>query len=70
MDVPNSPVVYYSLINSQLNLTKSATYVAVTLVLDALIVYRTFIVWSKSYFVALPPFLLLLADIGQFFLSQ
>ncbi|KIP08068.1 hypothetical protein PHLGIDRAFT_58295, partial [Phlebiopsis gigantea 11061_1 CR5-6] len=41
----NGPVLYYAHINTQLNLAKTATYVAVTLVLDGLIVYRTFIVW-------------------------
>lgn len=64
MDVANSAVLFYSRINTQLNLAKSATYVAVTLVLDGLIVYRTFIVWSRSFFVVIPPFVLFVADIG------
>lgn len=64
MDVANAPAHYYGNINTTLNLLKTAAYVAVTLVLDALIVYRTFVVWSRNAWVAAFPALLFLADIA------
>ncbi|EKM58136.1 uncharacterized protein PHACADRAFT_59722, partial [Phanerochaete carnosa HHB-10118-sp] len=45
MSVPNSATQFYEAINTPLSLAKTATYVTVTLVLDALIVYRTYVVW-------------------------
>lgn len=38
MDVAGAPLRYFGTINTTLNIAKSATYVTVTLVLDALIV--------------------------------
>ncbi|THG93724.1 hypothetical protein EW026_g7590 [Hermanssonia centrifuga] len=64
MNVPDAPVLYYGKSNTSLSLTKTAVYVAVTLVSDILIVYRTFIIWDRRYLVAAGPFLLFLADIA------
>lgn len=38
MDVPNYPVSYYSIVRRGLDIVKSAAYVAMTIVCDALIV--------------------------------
>ncbi|GJE85477.1 hypothetical protein PsYK624_015560 [Phanerochaete sordida] len=64
MDVPNSAAQFYGTITTPLNLAKSATYVAITLVLDALIVYRTYVVWGKRLLVVVLPSVLFVADIG------
>ncbi|OJA12799.1 hypothetical protein AZE42_05839 [Rhizopogon vesiculosus] len=49
--------------NTWMDILKSILYVAVTLVSDAFILYRLFIVWDKNYFIAAFPFLLFIADI-------
>jgi len=62
--VPNYPSTYYGTWGTWKNIFKSALYVAVTLVSDAFILYRSFIVWSRSYLITAFPFLLFIADIA------
>ncbi|EPS95742.1 hypothetical protein FOMPIDRAFT_87250 [Fomitopsis schrenkii] len=57
-----SPALYYAGLTSAASVFKTAMYTAVTIVSDAFIVYRTFIVWNFNYFVIGLPFLLFLAD--------
>ena len=64
MSVPDSAAHYYDVVNTPLNLAKSATYVTVTLVLDALVVFRTYAVWGRALAVALLPAMLFVADIA------
>ncbi|KAH7929030.1 hypothetical protein BV22DRAFT_1044252 [Leucogyrophana mollusca] len=62
--IPNYPSTYYGTFDTWQNILKSGLYVAVTLVSDAFILYRSFIVWGRSYIIATVPFLLLLAGIA------
>lgn len=43
MDVPGSPEAYYANVNTSLNIAKTASYVSVTLLTDALLVSSNFI---------------------------
>ncbi|KAG1722685.1 uncharacterized protein EDB91DRAFT_201926 [Suillus paluster] len=61
---PNYPTQYYQKFDTWQNYVKSALYVAVTLVSDAFLLYRSFILWGRNYFIATFPFLLFIADIG------
>ncbi|EGO01342.1 hypothetical protein SERLA73DRAFT_87928, partial [Serpula lacrymans var. lacrymans S7.3] len=61
---PNFPLYYYGLYDTWENVFKSGTYVAVTVVSDAFILYRSFIVWGRSYLITTIPFMLFLADIA------
>ncbi|KAG0696793.1 hypothetical protein DFH29DRAFT_812580 [Suillus ampliporus] len=62
-DYPN-PNTYYEKYNTWQNILKSSLYVAVTLVSDAFILYRSFILWGRNYLIAAFPFLLFISDIG------
>ncbi|KIJ64921.1 hypothetical protein HYDPIDRAFT_28269 [Hydnomerulius pinastri MD-312] len=64
MSTANYPTSYYGQFDTWKNIVKSALYVAVTLISDAFILYRSFIVWGRSYLIATIPFLLFLADIA------
>ncbi|KAG2130156.1 uncharacterized protein EDB93DRAFT_1234236 [Suillus bovinus] len=61
--VPNYPTRYYDTFNTWQNILKSGLYVAVTLVSDAFILYRSFILWGRNYLICAFPFLLFIADI-------
>jgi len=62
MSTPDYPEMYYGQFNTWQDILKSGLYVGVTLVSDAFILYRSYIVWGRSYLVTLFPSLLLLAD--------
>ncbi|KAI0077645.1 hypothetical protein K474DRAFT_1707115 [Panus rudis PR-1116 ss-1] len=64
---PNYPDLYFADLNSPLDLTKNSCYIIVTILADALIVFRTFIIWGRSYRIIVLPILLLLADMGTAF---
>ncbi|KAG1886650.1 hypothetical protein F4604DRAFT_1917454 [Suillus subluteus] len=61
---PNYPSIYYGTFDTWQNILKSSLYVAVTLVSDAFILYRSFILWGRNYLIATFPFLLFIADIA------
>ncbi|KAG2040414.1 hypothetical protein BDR03DRAFT_948665 [Suillus americanus] len=61
---PNYPSKYYGTFDTWQNILKSTLYVAVTLVSDAFILYRSFILWGRNYLIAAFPFLLFIADIA------
>lgn len=61
---PNYPSIYYDTFDTWQNILKSSLYVAVTLVSDAFILYRSFILWGRNYLIAAFPFLLFIADIA------
>ncbi|KAI0077643.1 hypothetical protein K474DRAFT_1707113 [Panus rudis PR-1116 ss-1] len=61
---PHYPDLYFADLNNPLDLTKNSCYIIVTILADALIVFRTFIIWGRSYRVLVLPMLLLLADIA------
>lgn len=63
-DQPSYPDMYYSNLDTTLTLTKNTCYIIVTIIADALIVYRTFIVWNRSYRVIIIPIVLLAGDIA------
>ncbi|KAG2109042.1 uncharacterized protein F5147DRAFT_693788 [Suillus discolor] len=62
---PNYPTIYYGTFDTWQNILKTVLYVAVTLVSDAFILYRSFIVWGRSYLISTFPFLLFIADIAM-----
>ncbi|EMD35416.1 hypothetical protein CERSUDRAFT_116183 [Gelatoporia subvermispora B] len=62
---PNAPLLYFAHVNTSLNMIKTSVYVTVTLVSDALIVYRTFVVWRRNVYLVAIPFMLFLADIAM-----
>ncbi|OJA13343.1 hypothetical protein AZE42_05595 [Rhizopogon vesiculosus] len=62
--VPNYPSTYYGTWDTWKNIVKSGLYVAVTLVSDAFILYRSFILWGRNYLIITFPFLLFIADIA------
>jgi len=45
-------------------LIKTSLYLVITILFDAFILYRCFIVWDRNFLVILLPFLVFLADIG------
>jgi hypothetical protein len=55
---------YYAKFSAFKDVFKSALYTTATLLADAFILYRTFIVWGGSYLITIVPFLLFLADIA------
>ncbi|EIW55370.1 uncharacterized protein TRAVEDRAFT_51493 [Trametes versicolor FP-101664 SS1] len=58
---PN-PAAVYADPSSTLSLLKNAMNIVVAIISDAIIVYRTFVVWNMNYYVVLAPFGLLLGD--------
>lgn len=44
MDIPNSAIIYYTIVRRDIDLIKSGCYIAVTIVSDALIVSRPLVV--------------------------
>ncbi|KAI0928019.1 hypothetical protein AcW1_005398 [Taiwanofungus camphoratus] len=59
---PLNPALYYGDLRAFASVFKTVIYTSVTVVSDAFIVYRTFIVWDRSYVLIALPFLLFLAD--------
>jgi len=47
-----------------MSLIKTSLYLIITVIFDAFILYRCFIVWDRNYLVILLPFMVWLADIG------
>jgi hypothetical protein len=62
MSVPNYAERYFANVNTGWNISKNASYTSATIVADTLLVYRTFIVWGRNYWIALVPTLILMAD--------
>lgn len=56
---------YYGITSSSLNLLKMAGYVIITIVMDALIVFRTFVIWNRSWKIIIVPGVLLCADTAK-----
>jgi len=63
-DIENYADKYYARFAAFQDIFKSAIYTSATVLADAFIVYRCFIVWGKSYLAVIIPFLLFLADIA------
>ncbi|CAL1707477.1 unnamed protein product [Somion occarium] len=63
MDVPGSPDKYYANVDSTLNIMKTATYSTTTVISDAVLLFRAWIVWGRNYFIVTVPILLWFADI-------
>ncbi|KAI0928016.1 hypothetical protein AcW2_004164 [Taiwanofungus camphoratus] len=59
---PLHPAEYYADLPSFASAFKTIVYTTVTVLSDAFIVYRAFIVWNRSYAIIALPFLLFLAD--------
>ncbi|KAI0298788.1 hypothetical protein B0F90DRAFT_1731090 [Multifurca ochricompacta] len=55
---------YYANVSSSLSLIKTSLYLIVTILFDAFILHRCWIVWERSFLVILLPLLIFLADIG------
>lgn len=61
---PAGPDLYYANVASALSLVKTSLYLITTILFDAFILYRCYIVWDRNLLVILLPFLIFLADIG------
>ncbi|KAI9454177.1 hypothetical protein F5148DRAFT_445145 [Russula earlei] len=62
--VPLGPDLYYADVSSALSLIKTSLYLVTTVLFDAFILHRCFIIWDRNACVVLLPFLAFLADIG------
>lgn len=61
---PLGPDLYYANVASAMSLIKTALYLITTIIFDAFILHRCFVVWDRNYLVILLPFLVWLADVG------
>jgi len=61
--ISNAPEIFYANVDTRLNLTKTGTVVCTTLVADALLIYRTLIVWGGKWWILILPVTLYLLDI-------
>jgi len=61
---PVGPDLYYANVSSALSLIKTSLYLITTILFDAFILHRCFVVWDRNFLVVLLPFLVFLADIG------
>jgi len=65
MDIAGAAVTYYANVDTHLNITKNAAYCSATLLADAVLVYRTFIVWGRNYWIVILPSLLFILDFAM-----
>jgi hypothetical protein len=56
--------LYYANVSSVLSVVKTSVYLLITVLFDAFILYRCFIIWDRNLFVIILPFLIFLADVG------
>ncbi|EKM58153.1 uncharacterized protein PHACADRAFT_252236 [Phanerochaete carnosa HHB-10118-sp] len=64
MDVANAPTTYYDTLSARASATKASIYTTLTIVCDAIMVYRVFVVYERRWSVTVIPFVLLLANIA------
>ncbi|THU90569.1 hypothetical protein K435DRAFT_801927 [Dendrothele bispora CBS 962.96] len=64
LHVVMGPESYYSHVNVTVDIIKNASYVITTLLADAVLIYRTFIVWSRNWIILIIPLLLFGVDIA------
>jgi len=62
--IPNAPEMFYADVDTSLNLTKNGSVVCTTLVADALLIYRTLIVWGGKWWILILPVTLYFLDIA------
>jgi len=62
--IPIGGDLYYANASSVLSVMKTALYLVTTILFDAFILYRCYIIWDRNLFVIALPFLIFLADIG------
>ncbi|KAI0821039.1 hypothetical protein BC629DRAFT_1434974 [Irpex lacteus] len=63
-DVPNHAITYYTVVRRDLDIIKSGAYIAMTIISDGLIGYRTFVVWGRNLVLASFLVFLIIADIS------
>lgn len=59
-----APEAYYANVDTKLTLVKNSTLVLTTLVADALLLYRTFVIWGRKWWILILPLMLFCLDIG------
>ncbi|KAF8636207.1 hypothetical protein AX17_003693 [Amanita inopinata Kibby_2008] len=64
MNRVGSPEAYYANVNTKLNLMKNSTVICTTLIADALLIYRTLIVWGRNFWILVLPIPLYCCDIA------
>ncbi|KAF8621299.1 hypothetical protein AX15_007897 [Amanita polypyramis BW_CC] len=62
---PNAPETFFANVNTNLNFMKNSTVVATTLVADALLIYRTLIVWERRWCTLILPIVLYCLDVAM-----
>ncbi|KAI0332836.1 hypothetical protein GY45DRAFT_417492 [Cubamyces sp. BRFM 1775] len=60
----SNPASVYQGPSTKISVTQNATTVAVVLISDAIIIYRTFLLWGRSIVVVIVPAILFLCDIA------
>ncbi|KAI0249426.1 hypothetical protein BJV78DRAFT_1227176 [Lactifluus subvellereus] len=61
---PTGPDNYYTNVSSAMSLIKTTLYLVITIIFDAFILHRSWVVWDRNFLVILLPFLIFLADIA------
>ncbi|KAI0081285.1 hypothetical protein K474DRAFT_1672033 [Panus rudis PR-1116 ss-1] len=64
MSEEDAPEKYFANVDTALNIMKTASYVTVTMIADAVILFRTWVVWGRNYWIVAVPALLFAADIA------
>lgn len=65
MDEANAPEKFYANVDTKLVMTKNATYTCVTLLSDALLIFRTYVVWGRKRWIVVLPVCIYLTDFGE-----
>ncbi|CAL1707467.1 unnamed protein product [Somion occarium] len=65
MEIPGSPEKFYANVDTKLNLIKNSSYITTTLIADAVLLFRTWVVWGRSYLIVAVPVLLWCTDIAM-----
>ncbi|KAF9003196.1 hypothetical protein BDZ89DRAFT_967573 [Hymenopellis radicata] len=65
LDVGGSSELYFATVDTSLNMAKTASYVSVTLLADILVIYRTYVVCARKWWVLPVPLLLFGVDFAM-----
>jgi len=63
-EVPLGSDLYYADVASSMSVIKTSLYLVITIIFDAFILHRCYVVWDRNCLVILLPFMVWLADIG------
>ncbi|KIK55460.1 hypothetical protein GYMLUDRAFT_99564 [Collybiopsis luxurians FD-317 M1] len=64
-DAAGAAEKYFAIVDTSFNITKVASYVAVTLLADAVVIFRTYVVWGRTWWHLIIPLCLFGVDFGM-----